>query len=86
MHAFVQVATSFIEDKNEEDDRKDCAVYSDLTSTLTPQPCDAKHEWICKVSRGKCSKTGIHVNINAFDQQSTAVFCRRSAKKALLVY
>uniref|UniRef100_A0A3P9I5P8 Phospholipase A2 receptor 1 n=1 Tax=Oryzias latipes TaxID=8090 RepID=A0A3P9I5P8_ORYLA len=68
-------------DKNEEDDRKDCAVYSDLTSTLTPQPCDAKHEWICKVSRGKCSKTGVHVYINAFDQQSTAVFCRRSAKK-----
>ncbi|XP_024150676.1 secretory phospholipase A2 receptor [Oryzias melastigma] len=46
------VATSFIEDKNEEDDRKDCAVYSDLTSAVTPQPCDAKHEWICKLSRG----------------------------------
>lgn len=46
------VMTSFIEDKNEEDDRRDCAVYSDLTNTLMPQPCDAKHEWICKLARG----------------------------------
>uniref|UniRef100_A0A3B4X721 Phospholipase A2 receptor 1 n=1 Tax=Seriola lalandi dorsalis TaxID=1841481 RepID=A0A3B4X721_SERLL len=46
------VVTSFIEDKNEEDDRRDCAVYSDLTNTLMPQPCDTKHEWICKLSRG----------------------------------
>ncbi|TNN74512.1 Secretory phospholipase A2 receptor [Liparis tanakae] len=45
------VVTSFIEDKNEEDDRRDCAVYSDLTNALLPQPCDAKHEWICKLSR-----------------------------------
>uniref|UniRef100_A0A8C2WSQ2 Phospholipase A2 receptor 1 n=1 Tax=Cyclopterus lumpus TaxID=8103 RepID=A0A8C2WSQ2_CYCLU len=46
------VVTSFIEDKNEEDDRRDCAVYSDLTNALLPQPCDTKHEWICKLSRG----------------------------------
>uniref|UniRef100_A0A3Q3JVM7 Phospholipase A2 receptor 1 n=1 Tax=Monopterus albus TaxID=43700 RepID=A0A3Q3JVM7_MONAL len=46
------VVTSFIEDKNEEDDRRDCAVYSDLTNTIMPQPCDTKHEWICKLSRG----------------------------------
>ncbi|KAF3686592.1 Secretory phospholipase A2 receptor [Channa argus] len=46
------VVTSFIGDKNEEDDRRDCAVYSDLTNTLMPQPCDTKHEWICKLSRG----------------------------------
>uniref|UniRef100_A0A667XUF8 Phospholipase A2 receptor 1 n=1 Tax=Myripristis murdjan TaxID=586833 RepID=A0A667XUF8_9TELE len=46
------VVSSFIEDKNEEDDRRDCAVYSDLTNALLPQPCDAKHEWICKTSRG----------------------------------
>ena len=48
----VQVVTSFIEDKNEEDDRRDCAVYSDLTNVLTPQPCDTKHEWVCKLPRG----------------------------------
>ncbi|KAM9765691.1 secretory phospholipase A2 receptor [Menidia menidia] len=46
------VVTSFIEDKNEEDDRRDCAVYSDLTNALMPQPCDTRHEWICKISRG----------------------------------
>uniref|UniRef100_A0A3P9Q7G5 Phospholipase A2 receptor 1 n=1 Tax=Poecilia reticulata TaxID=8081 RepID=A0A3P9Q7G5_POERE len=42
------IVTSFIEDKNEEDDRRDCAVYSDLTNNMMPRPCDAKHEWICK--------------------------------------
>ncbi|KAG7482086.1 hypothetical protein JOB18_012771 [Solea senegalensis] len=47
------VVTSFIEDKNEEDDRRDCAVYSALTNTLMPQPCDGKHEWICKLPRGE---------------------------------
>ncbi|XP_034051134.1 secretory phospholipase A2 receptor [Thalassophryne amazonica] len=46
------VVKSFIEDKNEEDDRRDCAVYSDLTNVLMPQPCDTKHEWICKLPRG----------------------------------
>lgn len=50
---FGQVVTSFIDDKNEEDDRRDCAVYSDLTNALTPQPCDTKHEWICMLPRGK---------------------------------
>lgn len=50
---FVQVVTSFIDDKNEEDDRRDCAVYSDLTNALMPQPCDSKHEWICKLPRGE---------------------------------
>ncbi|XP_020493615.2 secretory phospholipase A2 receptor [Labrus bergylta] len=46
------VMTSFIEDKNDEDDRRDCALYSDLTNALVPQPCDAKHEWVCEVARG----------------------------------
>uniref|UniRef100_A0A3Q1IX63 Uncharacterized protein n=1 Tax=Anabas testudineus TaxID=64144 RepID=A0A3Q1IX63_ANATE len=46
------VVTSFIGDKNEEDDRRDCAVFSNLTNTVIPQPCDTKHEWICKLSRG----------------------------------
>ncbi|KAM6943569.1 secretory phospholipase A2 receptor [Xenentodon cancila] len=46
------VVTSFIEDKNEEDDRRDCVVYSALTNALMPQPCDTKHEWICKLSIG----------------------------------
>ena len=49
-----QVVTSFIEDKNEEDENHECAVYSDLTNHLNPQPCSAKHEWICKVPRGVC--------------------------------
>lgn len=55
----LQVETSFIEDKNDEDDRRDCAVYSDLTNALMPQPCEAKHEWICKMSRGKNCHTCI---------------------------
>ncbi|XP_036401571.1 secretory phospholipase A2 receptor [Megalops cyprinoides] len=46
------VVSSFIEDKNNEDDKHNCAVYSDLINTLIPQPCDAKHEWICKIPRG----------------------------------
>uniref|UniRef100_A0A3Q4N3Q5 Phospholipase A2 receptor 1 n=1 Tax=Neolamprologus brichardi TaxID=32507 RepID=A0A3Q4N3Q5_NEOBR len=46
------VVTSFIDDKNEEDDRRDCAAYSDLTNTFMPQLCDSKHEWVCKLSRG----------------------------------
>ncbi|MEQ2160703.1 hypothetical protein GOODEAATRI_002168, partial [Goodea atripinnis] len=46
------IVASFIGDKNEDDDRRDCAVYSDLTNTLMPRPCDTKHEWICKLSRG----------------------------------
>lgn len=39
-------------DKNDEDDRRNCAVFSDLSDVLVPQPCDAKHEWICKLDRG----------------------------------
>ncbi|KAM6979939.1 secretory phospholipase A2 receptor [Aplochiton taeniatus] len=46
------VVSSFIEDKNEDEDRFNCAVYSDLTNALLPQPCDTKHEWVCKVPRG----------------------------------
>uniref|UniRef100_A0A673NEV6 Secretory phospholipase A2 receptor-like n=1 Tax=Sinocyclocheilus rhinocerous TaxID=307959 RepID=A0A673NEV6_9TELE len=45
------VVTSFMEDMNEVDSRM-CAVYSDLTNTLTPHSCDSKYEWICKVPRG----------------------------------
>ncbi|XP_055363591.1 secretory phospholipase A2 receptor isoform X2 [Betta splendens] len=53
------VVTSFIENKNEEDDRRDCAVFSEMTNAvgpLVPQPCDSKHEWICKLSRGDTLK------------------------------
>nr|XP_055039953.1 secretory phospholipase A2 receptor isoform X1 [Misgurnus anguillicaudatus] len=45
------VVTMFIEDMNEVDSLA-CAVYSDLTNTLTPRACDSKYEWICKVPRG----------------------------------
>ncbi len=48
-----QVVASFVEDMNEVDSRM-CAVYSDLTNTLTPHSCDSKYEWICKVPRGLC--------------------------------
>uniref|UniRef100_A0A8C1VLS8 Phospholipase A2 receptor 1 n=1 Tax=Cyprinus carpio TaxID=7962 RepID=A0A8C1VLS8_CYPCA len=44
------VVTSLMEDMNEVDSRM-CAVYSDLTNTLTPHSCDSKYEWICKVPR-----------------------------------
>ncbi|XP_030627762.1 secretory phospholipase A2 receptor [Chanos chanos] len=46
------VVASFIEDKSDDDESHSCAMYSDLTNTLTPQPCNNKHEWICKVPRG----------------------------------
>ncbi|XP_028835603.1 secretory phospholipase A2 receptor isoform X2 [Denticeps clupeoides] len=46
------VVRSFIEDENDEDASHECAVYSDLTNRLTPQPCSSKYEWICKVPRG----------------------------------
>uniref|UniRef100_A0A8C5D7B1 Phospholipase A2 receptor 1 n=1 Tax=Gouania willdenowi TaxID=441366 RepID=A0A8C5D7B1_GOUWI len=46
------VVTSFIGDKNEEDDRRNCAVFSGLTNSISPQPCDSSHEWICKMYRG----------------------------------
>lgn len=39
-------------DKNDEDDRRNCAVFSDLSDVLVPQPCDTNHEWICKLDRG----------------------------------
>uniref|UniRef100_A0AAZ3SSB5 Phospholipase A2 receptor 1 n=1 Tax=Oncorhynchus tshawytscha TaxID=74940 RepID=A0AAZ3SSB5_ONCTS len=55
------VVSSFVEDKNEEDDRHSCAVYSDLTNALLPQPCDTKHEWICKAPREK-KPHEFHVN------------------------
>ncbi|CAL8246528.1 unnamed protein product [Lota lota] len=47
------VVSLFFEDKNEEDEQRNCAVYSHLTNTLLPQPCDAKHEWICQLYRGQ---------------------------------
>ncbi|XP_061669890.1 secretory phospholipase A2 receptor [Syngnathoides biaculeatus] len=46
------VLTSFVEDKNDEDDRRDCAAYSDLPNSLAPRPCESKYEWICKLPRG----------------------------------
>lgn len=52
-----QVMTPFV-DKNDEDDRRNCAVFSDLSDVLVPQPCDAKHEWICKLDRGVAPSHG----------------------------
>ncbi|KAM3625162.1 uncharacterized protein V6R79_007800 [Siganus canaliculatus] len=51
------VMTSFIDNKNEEDDIRNCAVYSDLKNALMPQPCDTRHEWICKLTKGDEVKT-----------------------------
>ncbi|XP_006636684.2 secretory phospholipase A2 receptor isoform X1 [Lepisosteus oculatus] len=44
------VVSSFIDDKNNEDDKQNCAVYR--TNMVMPQRCDAKHEWICKMPKG----------------------------------
>lgn len=57
----LQVVTTFIEDNAEDDDRRHCAVYSYLTDAFVPQLCDAKREWICKITKGKhrCSDTEI---------------------------
>lgn len=63
----LQVVTSFIEDKNEEASGQDCAAYTNLLGTLTPQPCNSKHEWICKVPQGSSLCTHKHkdtVNIS----------------------
>ena len=49
----LQVVTTFVEDNAEDDDRRHCAVYSYLTNALVPQLCDAKREWICKITKGK---------------------------------
>uniref|UniRef100_A0A8C9SHM3 Phospholipase A2 receptor 1 n=1 Tax=Scleropages formosus TaxID=113540 RepID=A0A8C9SHM3_SCLFO len=46
------VASSFIEDENTENDKYNCASYTDVTNSLVPQSCDVKHEWICKIPRG----------------------------------
>ncbi|KAJ8255350.1 hypothetical protein GJAV_G00203870 [Gymnothorax javanicus] len=46
------VFTSFIEDKNSEDDMHNCAVYSYPIGAVIPRPCNAKHEWICKTRKG----------------------------------
>ncbi|XP_061090815.1 secretory phospholipase A2 receptor isoform X1 [Conger conger] len=46
------VVSSFIEDKNNEDDLHNCAVYNYPINAMIPQPCDAKHEWICKAPKG----------------------------------
>lgn len=45
------VVTSFIEDKNREADG-DCAVFSHVTNSFVPRPCDRKYEWICKMHKG----------------------------------
>ncbi|KAK7877262.1 hypothetical protein WMY93_032016, partial [Mugilogobius chulae] len=42
------VVTSFIEDKNSES-FGDCAVFSHVTNSFAPKPCDRKYEWICKM-------------------------------------
>ncbi|XP_064183474.1 secretory phospholipase A2 receptor [Anguilla rostrata] len=46
------VVMSFIEDKNNEDDMHNCAAYSFPNNAVIPQPCNAKHEWICKTLKG----------------------------------
>ncbi|XP_028662247.1 secretory phospholipase A2 receptor [Erpetoichthys calabaricus] len=45
------VVSSFIEDRNDENDKVNCAVYK-TNNTLIPQRCDSKHEWICKIPKG----------------------------------
>ncbi|XP_035378997.1 secretory phospholipase A2 receptor isoform X1 [Electrophorus electricus] len=52
LSSFPWVATSFIEDKNEDVSTHECAAYSGLNNALSPRSCEAKHEWICKVPRG----------------------------------
>uniref|UniRef100_A0A3Q4I7D4 Phospholipase A2 receptor 1 n=1 Tax=Neolamprologus brichardi TaxID=32507 RepID=A0A3Q4I7D4_NEOBR len=59
---------------NEEDDRRDCAAYSDLTNTFMPQLCDSKHEWVCKLSRGKHAQT-----------HSPLFFCERQKKSSFFL-
>lgn len=49
----LQVVTTFIGDDAEDDDRRHCAVYSYLSDAFVPQLCDAKREWICKITKGK---------------------------------
>ncbi|KAJ8003556.1 hypothetical protein DPEC_G00149580 [Dallia pectoralis] len=66
------VVSSFIEDKNQEDDGHNCAVYSDLTNALLPRPCNTRHEWICKVPRGLELKKTYWYN----DQNEPWVFYR----------
>ncbi|XP_028972623.2 secretory phospholipase A2 receptor [Esox lucius] len=66
------VVSSFIEDKNQEDDGHSCAAYSDLTDALLPRPCDTRHEWICKVPRGLELKKPYWYN----DQNNPWVFYR----------
>ncbi|KAG2458799.1 ITB6 protein, partial [Polypterus senegalus] len=44
------VVSSFIEDRNDENDKVNCAVYK-TNNTLIPQRCDSKHEWICKIPK-----------------------------------
>uniref|UniRef100_A0AAY4BW24 Phospholipase A2 receptor 1 n=1 Tax=Denticeps clupeoides TaxID=299321 RepID=A0AAY4BW24_9TELE len=56
------VVRSFIEDENDEDASHECAVYSDLTNRLTPQPCSSKYEWICKVPRGVYTEPWVFYN------------------------
>lgn len=64
--SFAKVVTSFIEDKNEELDGRDCAVFSHLTNTFVPKPCDRKYEWICKMNKGKT--TNINRILQAVEQ------------------
>ncbi|XP_033899686.3 secretory phospholipase A2 receptor isoform X1 [Acipenser ruthenus] len=45
------VVSSFIEDRNNEDDQRNCAAYK-AGNMIIPLRCDAKLEWICKMPKG----------------------------------
>lgn len=86
-----QVVTPFV-DKNDEDDRRNCAVFSDHSEVLVPQPCDAKHEWICKLDRGVTPSHGCSLHTGSVCVAycsvlpHTHVCCRSHVKKTLLVH
>lgn len=66
--------TPFV-DKNDEDDRRNCAVFSDLSDVLVPQPCDAKHEWICKLDRGAAPSHGCSLQTASVWMYCTVLYC-----------
>ncbi|MGH0159600.1 UNVERIFIED_CONTAM: hypothetical protein FKN15_037755 [Acipenser sinensis] len=49
------VVSSFIEDRNNEDDQRNCAAYK-AGNMIIPLRCDVKLEWICKMPKGRWSE------------------------------
>ncbi|KGL81862.1 Secretory phospholipase A2 receptor, partial [Tinamus guttatus] len=45
------VVSSFLEDKNVDDDSRNCAVFK-VNRTVFPAHCNEKREWICKIPKG----------------------------------